>query len=346
MLLAIHLTLIQMKKALILLTSLFLFNTTFAQTARVQVIHNCADLAADSVDVYLKTVKILDNFAFRTATPFITVPAGVPEIIGIAPKGSTSVADTIYSLTVTLTPNEKYILVANGIVSTSGYMPGATMVPFRVSVFPMAHEVADTTGRTDVLVLHGSTDAPMVDVRAASSLLVNDISFGEFSTGYLSLPTANYSLVITNSTGTVIVQSYSAPLSTLGLTDSAITVLASGFLDSTVNSNGRAFGLWVTKASGGGLIPLPLASVTALSSELNPLETILYPNPTSHTLNLSVNQGELNRIEIWDINGKLIQSFEEVLNASIDIHSLPQGMYLIKLQDTEGNWSVERFRKE
>lgn len=335
-----------MKKTLILLTPLFLFNTTFAQTARVQVIHNCADLAADSVDVYLKTFKILDNFAFRTATPFITVPAGVPEIIGIAPKGSSSVADTIYSLTVTLTPGEKYILVANGIVSSSGYTPGASAVPFRVSVFPMAHEVADTAGRTDVLVLHGSTDAPMVDVRVASSVLVNDISFGSFSTGYLSLPTADYTLDITNSAGTAVVQSYSAPLATLGLTDSAITVLASGFLDSTVNSNGKSFGLWVAKASGGGLIPLPLASVTSTYADLNQVESILYPNPTLQTLSLSVVDANLDNIEIMDVNGKVMNPIQSLSKNMIEISTFPNGMYLLKVKDHSGNFHNHHFIKQ
>lgn len=335
-----------MKKVFILLTSLFLFNSTFAQTARVQVIHNCADLAADSVDVYLKTVKILENFAFRTATPFITVPAGVPEIIGIAPKGSTSVADTIYSLTVTLTPGETYTLVANGIVSSSGYSPGATATPFRVSVFPMAHEVADTAGRTDVLVLHGSTDAPTVDVRAGSSVLVNDISFGEFSAGYLSLPTADYTIDITNSTGTTVVQSYSAPLSTLGLTDSAITVLASGFLDSTVNSNGAAFGLWVAKASGGELIPLPTASITSSSVDLDRVESILYPNPASQTLFLSGIDANLENIEIMDVNGKTMNNIQHLGKESMDISTFPNGMYLLKVKDNSGNLHIHRFMKQ
>lgn len=335
-----------MKKVFILIVSSLLFNGLFSQTARVQVIHNCADLAADSVDVYLKTVKILDNFPFRSATPFITVPAGVPEIIGIAPKGSSSVADTVYSLTVTLTPTEKYILVANGIVSSSGYTPGASTVPFRISVFPTAHEVADTAGRTDVLVLHGCTDAPTVDVRAASSVLVNDLSFGAFNTGYLSLPTADYTLDITNSTGTTVVQSYSAPLSTLGLTDSAITVLASGFLDSTVNNNGYAFGLWVALAKGGKLIPLPLASVTGISSAIGSASISLYPNPVSDILNISGIEGDINRIDILDLNGKVVQSFNEVSKSGLNLQSLPAGMYLIKLQDAAGNLKSERFVKE
>ena len=51
--------------------------------ARLQVIHNAADPIADEVDVYLNGTLALDNFAFRTATPFIDVPAGVEINIGL-----------------------------------------------------------------------------------------------------------------------------------------------------------------------------------------------------------------------------------------------------------------------
>jgi hypothetical protein len=50
---------------------------SLAQTAKIQVIHNSADAAASSVDVYLNGGLAIDDFAFRTATPFIDVPAGV-----------------------------------------------------------------------------------------------------------------------------------------------------------------------------------------------------------------------------------------------------------------------------
>jgi len=56
--------------------------------ARVQVIHNSADAAAAVVDVWLDDVLLLDDFAFRTASPFIDAPAG--EEFTIAIKGPDS----------------------------------------------------------------------------------------------------------------------------------------------------------------------------------------------------------------------------------------------------------------
>jgi hypothetical protein len=66
-----------------------------AQTARVQVIHNSPDALAALVDVYLDDVLLIDDFAFRTASPFIDAPAGVDFTVGIAPANSSSSADAI-----------------------------------------------------------------------------------------------------------------------------------------------------------------------------------------------------------------------------------------------------------
>lgn len=232
-----------------------------APSARVQVIHNSADAAASEVDVYIDGVLELDNFAFRTATPFIDLPAGTPISVAVAPSTSTSVADAIATFPYTLTDGETYVLVAEGLVSPTGYSPDAsTAAAFDIKVYAMGREAAGTPGNTDLLVHHGATDAPTVDVNEVSgpSVLVNDISYGEFDpNGYLELPTADYTINISTADGVTVVASYDAPLATLNLDDAAAVVVASGFLDPSVNSDGPAFGLWVALPQGGALLELP-----------------------------------------------------------------------------------------
>ncbi|MBN1340927.1 MAG: DUF4397 domain-containing protein [Bacteroidales bacterium] len=230
--------------------------------ARVQVIHNSADMAAEVVDVWLNDTKLIENFAFRTATPFIDAPAGILLNIGIAPPNSASWTESFKIKQVTLTANETYVVVANGIVSTSGYNPSPIFV---LNVYPIGRESASQAGNTDILVVHGSTDAPTVDIcetGVGAGQIVNNLMYGNVA-GYLELPTDNYVIEIRDETGTTTVAAYQAPLAALGLEGTALSVLASGFLNPDQNSNGPAFGLYVALTAGGDLIELPLYEPTA-----------------------------------------------------------------------------------
>jgi len=241
-------------------TSLFigLAMSTMAQTARVQIIHNSADDIASEVDIYLNGDLLLDDFAFRTATPFIDAPAGVEIEIAVAPSTSTDVGDAIATFPLTLTADSKYIVVADGItgLSPTDYAPAPA---FNLEIYDMGREEASMAMNTDVLVHHGSTDAPTVDVFERSvpaGTIVDNASYPAFA-GYLELATANYTLEVQDETGAVVVASYEAPLAALELEGVALTVVASGFLDPSVNGDGPAFGLWVALPTGGALIELP-----------------------------------------------------------------------------------------
>ena len=83
-----------------------------APQARLQVIHNAADPAASQVDIYLNGSILLDDFAFRAATPFVDVPAEVQLSIGVAPASSTGPQDIIATFTPTLDAGKTYVAVA------------------------------------------------------------------------------------------------------------------------------------------------------------------------------------------------------------------------------------------
>jgi hypothetical protein len=229
--------------------------------ARVQVIHNSADAAAEFVDVWLNDVLLIDNFEFRTASPFIDAPAGVDFDITIQPASSTDTTNGLARFTYNLMDNNTYVLVANGIVLAEGYNPPT---PFNIDVYAMGREMAMEGTNTDVLVVHGSTDAPVVDVvevGAGAGTIVDDLEYAEFA-GYLELPTADYALQIRDMTGTTTVAEFAAPLATLELDGAALVIVASGFLNPSVNNDGPAFGLWVALPAGGELIPLPSVPIS------------------------------------------------------------------------------------
>lgn len=308
--------------------------------SRVQVIHNSADAAAAQVDVYVNGDLAIDDFAFRTATEFIDLPANTVLEIGVAPGNSTSVTDTIYNLTATLDSAETYVVIANGIVSTTGYTPTQD---FRLSVYPGAREVANNSGNTDVLVMHGSTDAPTVDVRNNSNALVNDISFGNYATNYLELPVADYVIDLTDAMGTTTIASYTAPLQTLNLSGVALSVLASGFVNPSNNSNGPAFGLYAALPTGGALVQLPvfnsIASLGKVVKEMN-----LYPNPAADKVYFSTNFNDV-KVTVSDITGRVLYNSANFSGNSLDISGFSSGVYILTAESSQEVY-LSKFTKQ
>jgi len=253
-----------MKKLLTLFSVFILFAAKGYSTARLQIIHNSADAAAATVDIYVNGGLFKEDVAFRTATAFEDVPSGVQLTIDITPP-NTSVGQSVFNTNVTLTAGETYVIVANGIVSPSGYSPAT---PFNLFVYALGRETSGSSSETDVMVFHGATDAPAVDVverGVGAGLIIDDMAYGDF-TGYLDLPTADYTLDVRTSNTLTTVASYSAPLATLNAGGAALVVVASGFLDPSTNSNGAAFGLYAALPSGGALLALPAASSSTTGS--------------------------------------------------------------------------------
>ncbi|MBK6446715.1 MAG: DUF4397 domain-containing protein [Bacteroidetes bacterium] len=120
------------KLLLVVAVGLLFSQASKAQTAELQVIHNCPDPAADSVDVYVNGMLTLDNFAFRTATSFLSLPAGVDINIGIAPKSSASFSDTLVSYTVNLVDGQKYVAIASGVLNPAGFASNPGCDQYRI----------------------------------------------------------------------------------------------------------------------------------------------------------------------------------------------------------------------
>ena len=234
----------------ILILALFAFAfSAYAQTAQLQVIHNAADPAAETVDIYLNGDLILNDFAFRAATEFVSVPANQPINIGVAPGNSSSVADTLRNFVVTLTENESYVAIANGVLDPQSFSanPDGRDIAFTLFIKEMARTAAVDAQSVEFFVLHGSTDAPTVDVIARNvATLVDNAAYGDM-TGYIAVPPASYLLDITpGEDNETIVATFEADLS--GLAGGAAAVFASGFL---APAEGQpAFGIFAALPNG------------------------------------------------------------------------------------------------
>jgi hypothetical protein len=251
------------------------------------------------------------------------------------------VNDAIASFNYNLPEDGRFILVANGIVSPSGYSPAT---PFDIYVAADAREIAQGSG-TDVLVFHGCTDAPTVDVfesAVVSTTVVDDLSYGEFD-GYLELPTLDFTLQVRTADGSTTVASYAAPLQTLGLQGAALTVLASGFLSPGANSNGPAFGLWAALPTGGALVELPIVT-SVRGPETLIANAFAWPLPASDVLNvrLAAVKDAAVELELVDGMGRVARSFGQrgiaqgASDVQLNLDGVANGSYTLRLVSTTG----------
>ena len=307
-------------------------------SSRVQVIHNSADAASATVDVWYNDIALIDDFAFRTASPFIDVTAGTEFDITIQPPSSSDTTSGLWRKSYTLMGDKTYVLIANGIVSGIGYMPAT---PFDIYVNAMGREEAGTAGNSDVLVFHGATDAPTVDIyEATAGELIDNLSYGEYDDDYLELPTADYTLQVRDETGATTVASYSAPLATLSLNDSALVAVASGFLSPANNSDGPAFGIWVALPMGGNLIELPSVATSTNDLLSKQVDLQIWPIPASRDLTISFTLDEASEInlDILNIAGQMVMSRDLGPRSSgsyaetIDVSSFQEGIYLLRFK--------------
>ena len=217
--------------------------------------------------------------------------------------------------------------IATGIV-------GNMDTPFDLKVINPAREIANDSSLVDLLIYHGSTDAPAVDIIARGvATLADGASYGD-NTAYLSVPAQDYTLDITpDMDNSNIIVSYQAPLS--ALSGGAAIAFASGFIDpATVDDPG--FGIFVALADG-MVIELPGAT-TSVSQNALPGKASLTPSLVqSGNINISLTNyvGGMINWSIIDANGKTrsqaSQNITSNWNETIDVSTLNRGVYYLHL---------------
>ncbi len=279
-------------------------------SARVQVIHNAADPAAEVVDIYVDlgtdTIKI-EDFAFRTATPFLELPAEVEITIVIAGGNSESITEGLASFPVTLVDDESYYVVANGVLSPDEFAPNPDEVStaFTLLVEAGARESAESGTGVDLKVLHGATDAPNVGVNANGATIIPGFSYTDFA-GYLNVPAESYQLDITpGGDSLTVLLSYNADIS--GLEGGAAFIAASGFLDTTMNPGGEAFGL-IAVLPDGTVLLLPEAGTAGIQMIHNAAD------PVAAVVDVYINTGD----EVQKIDNLNFQSATPFLDLPAD----------------------------
>lgn len=261
-------------KKLLLPIGLLFSSSLFAQTAKLQIIHNCATPVADTVDVYAGSTKLVDNLAFRNNTEYLTVPAGVDIRVGIALKNSASVNDTLSGLgqTIKLADGMEYVAIASGLV-------GNTSTPFKLIAFAgKSTAPVASPALTPIAIHHGSPDAPRVDIVARGVRTLATASYGE-TAPYQSVPSASYTLDVKAAGTNTTVISYTADLRIAP--NVPVVAFASGLL---TPGAGPAFGIFVSTPNKGAAIALPTAALPTPMAKLQVIHNC--PTPVADTVDV------------------------------------------------------------
>lgn len=328
-----------MKKQLLSLSVLFASYVGFGQTAKLQVIHNAAAPIADTVDVYVGSTRLLNDFVFRTATPFVEVPGNTDLRIGIALANSTSVADTIAGLgtTVNLPAGGTYVAIANGVVPVNSFEANPTGKSIAFALYPYLTALEASPNATSVsfAIFHGATDAPAVDVIANGAVtLADSLVYGEFNAAtYTTVPAAAYTVAIHPEGASDPLVKYNVDLSTLG--GGAAVVLASGFLSPANEPAGaKPFALIGVLASGAVVeFPTVPLSTGLFDKSFQSASNLVYPNPVRDVLN--VKNAEVSSLQVMDMKGQVMKDYTSNVPSQISVEDLQSGIYVLKM--TKGN---------
>ena len=72
----------------------------------------------------------------------------------------------------------------------------------------------------------------------------------------------------------------------------------------------------------------------------------LYPNPVQNILNIQNTASNLSKVQIYDLNGRLLQNHALQSNeVSLDVSQLNSGVYLVVLENETGNQVARRIVK-
>ena len=252
-----------LKKSLFALVASAVFYTANAQTARFQLIHNAADPSMDTVDIYVNGFKY-DNVAFRQATSLLSATSG-PVKFNVNDRNSIDSSDLVLKrFTPTLAANSNSVIMITGVNNTTNFSTNPNSINTAITLITKnITTFAAGTGKVQVNIFHGVTDAPGVDLVSKPAIstgtLPANLNFAQANASTLffnSVPTYLEMRVANTSS---VIKTYSANLTSFN--QKMLTIFASGFVNSTANQNGKNFGVFAVDTNG---IVLELQEATRL----------------------------------------------------------------------------------
>lgn len=309
--------------------------------ARVQAIHNAPDPELEVVDLYVEDQLVLDNVMFRTASPYLDIPALFPLTGGLAPGNSTSSDDVFFEFDVSLTIGETYQFILTGVRDRNNFDPNpdGRDTSLDVIVHDGAREEGNDIGKVDFFTVAGAPDLQMTDVEWGSTL-ATDLEYSD--TGdYVSILPSSPEIYLS------ALADIRFPVPTAEVGD-VLTLLISGFANPPTNQNGPELAILAVNQLGDASVHVGFPVLSVDDQSAPGTFTLLgnYPNPfnPSTTIAFALEVPAAVTLEVVDLFGRVViernaEHFGAGSNQiNLDTTSLASGIYLYRLQ-AEINWS-------
>jgi hypothetical protein len=236
----------------------------------IQFVNNSADptIGSSGLDIYIDgdRPEELNNLSFRDATPFLDLNTGVYDI-AVAPANSVSSGDAFAFFTVTVDAGASMLAVTSGVRAPNDFEPNpdGESTAFRLLVKEGIRTTA-TSGEIDVLVHHGSTDTPGIDLLTRSGdEIEGDASYTDFAP-YTGINAEAYTFDVATSDRSDVVASVAANFQSAPA--DAVILMASGFLDPSANQGGPGFAL-IAVYPDGSVATFPAAKLPVVINEVD-----------------------------------------------------------------------------
>jgi Domain of unknown function (DUF4397)/Secretion system C-terminal sorting domain len=315
-----------------------------AQTARVQMVQASPDPVLFTIDVYMDDVLWKGDFNYRTATPFVDVPAG-NHTFAIAPWTSSSSAEAYSTFEVTLEDGKAYHMVSAGVLDPGQFPanPDGKDTGLNLYVVDDARESARSPsfGFFDIRDFNAVLEWPACDFSVdipfrGIDRLWNGLTYGDFLSYYSGL-TKN---------GIV------ARVHPGGMPDSIMFAVQ---MDLSMESTRALFSVWTGVSSAPekilGMLIRPDGSqlfgtvVTAVDDPDGEIPSLFrltgnYPNPfnPTTTVRFELPQAALVGLEVFDLTGRRVRNVpERTFSAGrdhsirVDAVDLPSGTYFYRV---------------
>lgn len=310
------------------------------EPATAQLVHNSADPAFASVDIYVNDELAISGFDFRSSLSGVELPSEQEVTLGIAAEGS---ADIALSTEYVFSESGNYLIIVDGVGDPAEFDTNPNGAPIEAAVRIYSDILSmEPEGDSNIMYFsHGSTDTPNVSVTITNDPpTATDTGFGDIQDDtpildadlnyiYVFGPSPDEPLFILEAD----LSMYSGQI---------IGLFASGFLDPSENQGGEALAFFAVRENGDmiDLRDVPLSNEettdvpTAFALEQN------YPNPFNPTtaIEYALPKQTQVRLEVYNLMGQRVATLVNGTESagrhtvSFDASRLSSGMYVYRLE--------------